>query len=374
MKLSNVVVSLSVAAAVHARPAYQAHEARQLSAPGVLDEVLLFDGLAVTDAAGNTRADVSAYVSLRTPDLGIATAAVTALLSSLGIPVGNSLNILQDRLKTVASIGLPRKKVEISVPGCANKATLPSTSIDDLGLSNGIVSLGRCGGARETEATVSPGLFDSRRFKASIFSSANSGFGVLSDIDDTIKVSNVLDRIALLKSTLLEEPKAVPGMPELYASLATSLNSPQFVYLTATPYQFYPFLNRFVDSAYSASKGPILSQNLTIVDIPEAIEFISSSNTFAYKVSQIDRVQALYPNKKFLLIGDSTQADPEVYAASARKHGGFVSCIWIRQVEGANNAPERFAETFLGLDGKFRVFSDDQIAGLADIDIAGGAC
>jgi phosphatidate phosphatase APP1 len=117
---------------------------------------------------------------------------------------------------------------------------------------------------------------------------------------------------------LLEEPKVVPGMPELYATLAQSLPTPQFVYITATPYQFYPFLNSFIDSTFSASKGPIFTQNLTVVDIPEVIKFITDDGVdpLAYKLSMIDRVQAMYPNKKWVAIGDSTQKDPEVYAAA----------------------------------------------------------
>jgi len=136
------------------------------------------------------------------------------------------------------------------------------------------------------------------------------------DIDDTIKVSNVLDKLALVKNTLLEEAKPVTGMPELYKSLVTSLNQPQFVYVTGTPYQFYPFLNNFIDTTYAASKGPILSQNLTIVDIPEAIKFLTSNGeqTQKFKVDMINRLQGMYPSKKWLAIGDSTQKDPEVYA------------------------------------------------------------
>lgn len=136
------------------------------------------------------------------------------------------------------------------------------------------------------------------------------------DIDDTIKVSNVLDTAALLKSTFLDEPKAVSGMPALYTSLKTSLQNPQFVYLTGSPYQFYPFLNKFIDSTYP--KGPLFAQSLTILNIPQAIEFISGSNdkTFTHKTSTIDRLQTMYPQKKWLVIGDSTQKDPEVYASA----------------------------------------------------------
>jgi len=135
------------------------------------------------------------------------------------------------------------------------------------------------------------------------------------DIDDTVKITDTLDKISLLKKTFLEEPEPVPGMPELYASLATSLNKPQFVYVSGSPYQFYPFLNNFIDTAYNASRGPILTNNLTLLDIPEAIDFLTnnSEETQTFKLSIVDRLQGMYPNKQWLAIGDSTQRDPEVY-------------------------------------------------------------
>lgn len=133
------------------------------------------------------------------------------------------------------------------------------------------------------------------------------------DIDDTVKISNVLDKLKLAQSTLVDDPQPVAGMPELYASLAKSLNSPQFVYVSGSPFQLYPFLNDFISTTYSASRGPILLQNFTLVDIPSILDFARSDGIFEYKSSMIDRLKGMYPKKKFLAVGDSTQKDPETY-------------------------------------------------------------
>lgn len=105
-------------------------------------------------------------------------------------------------------------------------------------------------------------------------------------------------------------------MPILYSSLSKSLSDPQFVYITASPFQLYPFLNEFLDTTYSSAKGPIFTSNLTIADPSEIVQFVTSSNTEAFKIASIDRLKGMYPNKKWLAIGDSTQKDPEVYAQS----------------------------------------------------------
>ena len=50
-------------------------------------------------------------------------------------------------------------------------------------------------------------------------------------------------------------------------------------------------------------------------------------------------------------------------------------CAWIRQVEGANNTAARFEAAFDEVpSSRWRVFDDSDIAGLAGIDVAGGAC
>lgn len=133
-------------------------------------------------------------------------------------------------------------------------------------------------------------------------------------MDDTIKISNVLDTVATIKSTFLEEPRFVAGMPDLYASLKTTLKSPQFIYLSGSPFQLYPMLRQFVNTNYQP--GPILLQNLTFIDIPGVLNFIQGAATFDFKSSRINTIHGWYPGKKFLTIGDSTQSDPEIYAAA----------------------------------------------------------
>ncbi|PPQ92513.1 hypothetical protein CVT25_010346 [Psilocybe cyanescens] len=379
MQLGRLYFSIAlIFSAVHGLPTLPASRGI-LDDVGILDDIFVFDAPAYPDPAnpGNTLIDLQSFVSLRQIDLGGLTAALSAVLSTLGVNVGDQINNLRERIKLIGAIGLPGKSTTVTVVGCSSTAQTGETSGSDLGMSlNAGVSLGTCGAGKELESTAKlGGFFNGRTVKASVFSSPDSGFGVISDIDDTVKISNTLDKLALLKSTLLEEPKPVPGMPELYTSLSKSLYDPQFVYITASPFQIYPFLNEFLDTTYSTAKGPIFASNLTIVDPSEIIQFITSSNTEAFKLSSIDRVKGMYPNKKWLAIGDSTQKDPEVYAQSIRKYGDSIVCAWIRRVEGANNTDERFAAAFSGIPAsRFRIYTDADIAGLASINVAGGEC
>lgn len=72
------------------------------------------------------------------------------------------------------------------------------------------------------------------------------------------------------------------------------------------------------------------------------------------------------PRKKVILIGDSTQSDPEAYGECARKFTGWVAAIFIRKVTGiagmdeeVKNGDERFEKAFEGVErGLWHVFTE----------------
>lgn len=135
-----------------------------------------------------------------------------------------------------------------------------------------------------------------------------------SDIDDTIKISDVLDKPKLIQNTLFNDPTPVSGMPDLYKSLASSLDSPQFMYVSGSPFQLYPFLHDFINSTYP--QGPLLLRNLSFTDISSILDFANPNGVLEYKLSQIDTIHGIYPGKTWLTIGDSGEKDPETYGAA----------------------------------------------------------
>ncbi|KIY70255.1 hypothetical protein CYLTODRAFT_348076 [Cylindrobasidium torrendii FP15055 ss-10] len=344
-------------------------------------EVLLFDSPAFQNPAdaSSTLASIEVYTyqtPIDTSELGDVLHDILSPLSIFGVDASGALETALDRVRLVAAVGKGGQAVTIDVNGCSQPATLGATSTSpDNGLAVQTVSLGQCGDA----ATFTGALTGaSAQASMTVFPSADSGFGVISDIDDTVKVSHVLNKLKLAKATLFDEPEAVAGMPELYSSLASSLSSPNFIYITGSPYQLYPFLRDFIDTSYSETPGPIFAKNLTLSDLGDLSSFLFDSNsTFDFKTSQIARVHEMYPNKKFLTVGDSTEKDPETYGEAFRTFGAdFIQCIWIRAVDKADNSDKRFAAAFKDVPkNKYRVYSDDDIVNLLPtIDVAGGAC
>jgi hypothetical protein len=92
-----------------------------------------------------------------------------------------------------------------------------------------------------TEADGTPGIPEGLE----IHFLEDQGLSVISDIDDTIRISNVRDRAALLRGTFVEPFRPVPGMADAYRRWAASSGA-QFHYVSATPWQLYVPLAGFI--------------------------------------------------------------------------------------------------------------------------------
>ncbi len=55
-----------------------------------------------------------------------------------------------------------------------------------------------------------------------------------------------------------------------------------------------------------------------------------------YKMRQITPILDAFPNRKFILVGDSREKDPVVYKELYRRYSDRIEKIWIRNVNDAN--------------------------------------
>src|SRR5437867_4059703 len=103
-------------------------------------------------------------------------------------------------------------------------------------------ALPRTGHVLCVSALLSPA--DTRTFSGEIYVVSDRGLSVISDIDDTIKISEVRDHHALLLNTFCRPFEAVPGMSDFYRKLAAE--NAQFHYVTASPWQLYDPISAFL--------------------------------------------------------------------------------------------------------------------------------
>jgi hypothetical protein len=194
---------------------------------------------------------------------------------------------------------------------------------------------------------------DARRFVGEVHLIPETGLSVVSDVDDTIKHSDVRNRRALLENTFLKEFKEVPGMAERYSAWARG--GARFHYVSASPWQLYPALADFIrDEGFPA--GSFHMKSLRLKDTT-ALELLDAPDEL--KRSYIEELMVQFPRRRFLLVGDSGEVDPEVYGEIGRRHPDQVERIFIRDVTGEKRDAPRYGKAFEGLRPETWVLFED---------------
>lgn len=148
-----------------------------------------------------------------------------------------------------------------------------------------------------------------------------AAYGVVSDVDDTILVTGVQRVLSMLRQTFTGSAitrTPFEGAPELYRDLAGEDN-PVF-YVSSSPWNLHAFLREFIGH-HGFPPGPVLLRDL-----------LGGRAGRERKHGRIEEVLALHPDLPFVLLGDSGEKDPEIYADIVRTHPGRIRAVYIREV------------------------------------------
>jgi phosphatidate phosphatase APP1 len=171
----------------------------------------------------------------------------------------------------------------------------------------------------------------------------SDGLSVISDIDDTIKITQVpAGKRTVLRNTFLRDFRAAEGMRERFRGMISQA-SPNadvcFHYISGGPWQLFAPLQEFLVEREQFPRGTFHMKHLrtnlfdsgalqTINDFAVAGDLA----TLDQKVRQITELMIHFPKRKFILIGDSGEKDPEVYHAIRKLFPEQVIRIIIRDV------------------------------------------
>lgn len=164
-----------------------------------------------------------------------------------------------------------------------------------------------------------------------------NGVSVISDIDDTIKITEVpAGKRVLARNTFCRDFVAAPELAARYAGLKGAAVH----YVSGGPWQLYRPLAAFIaDNNFPEGSfhmrvvgGSVLTASRSLEDLGN---FVSADGTFNHKVDQISRIMRRFPRRTFILIGDSGERDPEVYTMIRSRFPAQVSEIVIRDVVDA---------------------------------------
>jgi phosphatidate phosphatase APP1 len=156
--------------------------------------------------------------------------------------------------------------------------------------------------------------------------------GIISDIDDTVIVTDATRLLSMLRRTLLENARTrlpFPGVAQFYAGLHGGTGgvagNPVF-YVSSSPWNLYPVLVDFLDHQ-GIPAGPLLLKDWGISE-----RGILPTRHAAHKLGAIRQVMDCYPRLPFILIGDSGQEDPEIYRDIVHEYGRRIPAVYIRNV------------------------------------------
>lgn len=177
------------------------------------------------------------------------------------------------------------------------------------------------------------------------------GHSVISDIDDTLKITEITEGEAVVMMNTFFKPfQPVPQMQALFKSFEDDM---AFHYVSGGPWQMFSPLSDFLFSEeVGFPRGSVHMKNVRIHalegesygDFYRLIK-LGSKASEQQKIRQITEIFSHFPQRMFTLIGDSGEHDPEVFNHIRNQFPDQVKTIIIRDVvKDAENNPDRFKD------------------------------
>lgn len=142
---------------------------------------------------------------------------------------------------------------------------------------------------------------------------------IISDVDDTIKMTDVLGPKKWIFFNGVFRDKAFSGMGELYQQLEQQ--DTVIHYVSGSPKIIRSRVDEFLEENFFPQQHNLSLRNSL------------NDDTVAFKLNAIKKIIANENPDKVILIGDDTEHDPEIYATITEDYPGLVDTIYIRSVK-----------------------------------------
>ena len=234
-----------------------------------------------------------------------------------------------------------RRFVSLEIPGAVVHATVDGQTVEAHTDIEGYVQFElnnprpSAYGWRQVEvdllAPLAPGQQSCTATGAVLVPDPRAEFGVISDVDDTVLHTGLTERAGMLRTTLLHNASTrlpFAGVAAFYRALhegSGAVTRPIF-YVSGSPWNLYDMIEKFL-VAQGIPPGPLFLKDWGI----DEHKFIRE-DTKRYKGERIDMLLRTYPDLDFVLIGDSGQEDPEIYADVIERWPKRINAVYIRDV------------------------------------------
>lgn len=155
---------------------------------------------------------------------------------------------------------------------------------------------------------------------------------VVSDLDDTVIHTDATNLLKMVRNTVFGNSHTrmpFPGVAPFYRALALGDDdAPRngLFYVSSSPWNLYEALLDFLE-VNRIPPGPLFLSDWGL----SRTQLVTAAHG-EHKGGAIRELFALYPERRFVLIGDSGQEDPEIYAQAVAEHPDRVAAIYIRNL------------------------------------------
>jgi phosphatidate phosphatase APP1 len=193
---------------------------------------------------------------------------------------------------------------------------------------------------------------------------ATAAFGVISDLDDTVIQSRVSNFLLAVRTIMLGNARTrlpFPGVAALYQALEKGVDGKRlnpFYYVSSSPWNIHDLITQFLQ-LQAIPEGPICLRDWDV-----DVDALTSSRLKRHKEPLIREIMDATDPLPFILIGDSSQKDPEIYAEIVRAYPGRIMAVYIRNVDPnpeRSGSIQKLAEEILK-EGSSLVLADDSYA------------
>lgn len=182
--------------------------------------------------------------------------------------------------------------------------------------------------------------------KGKIYMPQAAPFAVISDIDDTFLVthtSNIFHRLYTILTHNARSRRPFQGAVAHYQALALGGTTPDkpnaFFYVSSSEWNLYDYLKEFCRWHKMPEGVFLLNQMKGLKSF-----WNTGGNNHDGKFTRVVRILEEFPSQKYVLMGDDSQRDPQIYASIVRNFPGRVVCVYIRHRVKAHLERTRHAE------------------------------
>lgn len=172
--------------------------------------------------------------------------------------------------------------------------------------------------------------------KGLIFVPDEYHFACISDIDDTFLIShsaNLPKRLQVLFTENAHSRQPFDGVVKHYQLLADAADGKPnpFFYVSSSEWNLYDYILEF------SHKNELPRGVYLLGQIKQFREILKTGqNKHSTKFMRIARILTAYPHQPFVLLGDDSQMDPDIYSSVIEHFPGAIRSVYLRHIHKKN--------------------------------------